>query len=102
MSTWVANPLQLSINAFLAQHPDADVISFNWLHCHGSSLFGNPLDLSNTQLRLTDQFKTSSATESPSQTSVRMHQPCWERYGTSSAAGKKCAAATRAAPIATN
>ena len=55
---WVANPLRLSINAFLAQHADADVISFNWLHCHGSSLFGNPLDLSNTQLRLTDQFKS--------------------------------------------
>ena len=55
---WVANPLTLSISDFLAQYPKADVISFNWLHCHGSSLFGNPLDLANTKLRLTDQFKS--------------------------------------------
>tara|TARA_Y100001933_G_scaffold222637_1_gene233364 strand:- start:711 stop:1226 length:516 start_codon:yes stop_codon:yes gene_type:complete len=34
------------------------VVSSNWLRCHGSELFDNPLDLSNTKLRLTDQFKS--------------------------------------------
>ena len=56
--SWVAYPLTTKINAFLAAHPKADVISSNWLHCHGANLFDNPLDLSNTRLRLTDQFKS--------------------------------------------
>ena len=56
--SWVAYPFSSSIKDFLAAHPKADVISSNWLHCHGANLFDNPLDLSNTQLRLTDQFKS--------------------------------------------
>ena len=36
----------------------ADGVSSNWLHCHGGELFENPLVLSNTKLRLTDQFKS--------------------------------------------
>ena len=56
--SWVAYPFSTKINAFLAAHPKADVISSNWLHCHGANLFDNPLDLSNTRLRLTDQFKS--------------------------------------------
>ena len=34
------------------------MISYNWLHFNGANLFDNPLDLLNTQLRLTDQFKS--------------------------------------------
>ena len=56
--SWVAYPFSSSIKDFLAAHPKADVISSNWLHCHGANLFDNPLDLSNTRLRLTDQFKS--------------------------------------------
>ena len=56
--SWVASPFTTTINDFLAAHPKADVISSNWLHCHGANLFDNPLDLSNTQLRVTDQFKS--------------------------------------------
>ncbi len=55
---WVAVPFPTSIQTFLTAHPKADVISSNWLHCHGANLFDNPLDLSNTRLRLTDQFKS--------------------------------------------
>ena len=55
---WVAAPFPTSIQTFLAAHPKADVISSNWLHCHGANLFDNPLDLSNTHLRITDQFKS--------------------------------------------
>ena len=56
--SWVAYPFSTKINTFLGAHPKADVISSNWLHCHGANLFDNPLDLSNTRLRLTDQFKS--------------------------------------------
>ena len=56
--SWVAYPLESKIGDFLAAHADADVVSSNWLHCHGGNLFDNPLDLSNTKLRLTDQFKS--------------------------------------------
>ena len=34
------------------------MISSNWLHCHGSNLFDNPLDLTNTRLELTNKFKS--------------------------------------------
>ena len=56
--SWVAYPFSTTIREFLAAHPKADVISSNWLHCHGANLFDNCLDLSNTRLRLTDQFKS--------------------------------------------
>ena len=56
--SWVAYPFTAKISDFLAAHPKADVISSNWLHCHGANLFDNPLDLSNTHLRLTEQFKS--------------------------------------------
>ena len=56
--TWVAYPFSSKISDVLAAHADADVVSSNWLHCHGGELFDNPLDLSNTRLRLTDQFKS--------------------------------------------
>ena len=55
---WVAYPFSTTIREFLSAHSKADVISSNWLHCHGANLFDNPLDLSNTRLRLTDQFKS--------------------------------------------
>lgn len=56
--TWVPQPFSTSIGDFLAAHRDADVVSSNWLHCHGGDLFCNPLDLKHTRLRLTDQFKS--------------------------------------------
>ena len=56
--SWVAYPFSTTIQEFLAAHPRADVISSNWLHCHGANPFDNPLDLSNTHLRLTEQFKS--------------------------------------------
>ena len=55
---WVPQPFESSISTFLAAHGDADVVSSNWLHCHGGELFGSPLDLAHTRLRLTDQFKS--------------------------------------------
>ena len=57
---WVANPFSTKIEEFLAAHAEtkADVISSNWLHCHGANLFDNPLDLSNTRLELTNKFKS--------------------------------------------
>ena len=56
--TWVAYPFESKVGDFLSAHANADVVSSNWLHCHGGELFDNPLDLSNTKLRLTDQFKS--------------------------------------------
>ena len=56
--TWVAYPFESKVGDFLSAHADTDVVSSNWLHCHGGELFDNPLDLSNTKLRLTDQFKS--------------------------------------------
>lgn len=56
--SWVANPLFTTIQEFLASHAEDDVISSNWLHCHGGKLFENPLDLSNTRLELTNKFKS--------------------------------------------
>ena len=56
--SWVAYPLTTSIKEFLAAHPEADVISSNWLHCYGGNLFDNPLNLSNTRLELTNKFKS--------------------------------------------
>ncbi|MDA9699607.1 glycosyltransferase family 2 protein [Synechococcus sp. AH-736-M02] len=56
--SWVAYPFSTTIREFLSAHSKADVISSNWLHCHGANLFDNCLDLSNTRLRLTDQFKS--------------------------------------------
>ena len=56
--TWVAYPFESKIGDFLSAHPNADGVSSNWLHCHGGELFENPLVLSNTKLRLTDQFKS--------------------------------------------
>jgi len=57
---WVAYPFSTNINQFLAaqQETEADVISSNWLHCHRSNLFDNPLDLTNTRLELTKKFKS--------------------------------------------
>ena len=55
---WVANPFSTKIQGFLKAHEGSHVVSSNWLHCHGGELFGNPLDLANTQLRLTSQFKS--------------------------------------------
>ena len=57
---WVAYPFSIKIEQFLAAHQEteADVISSNWLHCHGSNLFDNPLDLTNTRLELTNKFKS--------------------------------------------
>ena len=55
---WVANPFSTKIQGFLKAHEGTNVVSSNWLHCHGGELFGNPLDLANTQLRLTSQFKS--------------------------------------------
>ena len=56
--SWVAYPLTTTIKEFLAAQPEADVISSNWLHCHGGNLFDNPLNLSNTRLELTNKFKS--------------------------------------------
>ena len=58
--SWVAYPFSIKIEQFLAAHQEteADVISSNWLHCHGGNLFDNPLDLSNTRLELTNKFKS--------------------------------------------
>ena len=55
---WVTTPFSNKISDFLKEFPDANVISSNWFHCHGGDLFGNPLDLSKTQLRLTSQVKS--------------------------------------------
>ena len=55
---WVANPFSTKIQGFLKAHEGSHVVSSNWLHCHGGELFGNPLDLANTHLRLTTQFKS--------------------------------------------
>lgn len=55
---WVAYPFSNGINNFLKGNTKADVVSFNWLHCHGGESFGNPLDLANTKLRVTAQFKS--------------------------------------------
>jgi hypothetical protein len=55
---WVAYPFSTKIQGFLKAHEESHVVSSNWLHCHGGELFGNPLDLANTQLRLTSQFKS--------------------------------------------
>ena len=55
---WVANPFSTKIQGFLKAHEGTNVVSCNWLHCHGGELFGNPLDLANTHLRLTSQFKS--------------------------------------------
>ena len=55
---WVVYPLHTTVKEFLTAHPQADVISSNWLHCHRGKLFDNPLDLSNTRLELTNQFKS--------------------------------------------
>ena len=58
--SWVAYPFSTNIEEFLATHQETevDVISSNWLHCHGGKLFDNPLDLSNTRLELTNKFKS--------------------------------------------
>ena len=55
---WVAYPFSTKIQGFLKAHEESHVVSSNWLHCHGGELFGNPLDLANTHLRLTSQFKS--------------------------------------------
>ena len=56
--SWVAYPFSTKIQDFLTDHRHSDVISSNWVHCHGGNLFDNPLDLSNTHLRITDKFKS--------------------------------------------
>ena len=55
---WVSNPFSNKISDFLGVHKDADVISSFWVHCRGGLLFGNPLDLANTQLAASGQFKS--------------------------------------------
>ena len=55
---WVTTPFSNKISDFLKEFPEANVISSNWFHCHGGDLFGNPLDLSKTHLRLTSQVKS--------------------------------------------
>ena len=53
-----AMPLCTIIHGVLTAHAVTKVVSSNWLHCHVGELVGNPLDLANTQLRLTSQFKS--------------------------------------------
>ena len=55
---WVSDPFSNKISDFLGVHADADVISSFWVHCHGGLLFGNPLDLANTRLSVSGQFKS--------------------------------------------
>ena len=55
---WVSDPFKHKISDFLGVHADADVISSFWVHCHGGLLFGNPLDLANTRLAASGQFKS--------------------------------------------
>ena len=55
---WVSDPFRNKISDFLSVHADADVISSFWVHCHGGLLFGNPLDLANTRLAVSGQFKS--------------------------------------------
>ena len=55
---WVSDPFRNKISDFLSVHADADVLSSFWVHCRGGLLFGNPLDLANTRLAVSGQFKS--------------------------------------------
>ena len=58
------------------------MISFNWLHCHGSR------DLSTTKLRLTDQFKSLFRYGIPSLISAPIRPRCTSRSSTSPATAR--------------